>query len=100
MCNITHVCVCKMYTSILPLLLPVKVEKLPEISTKDLEEIEEVLEQVAEEKLAKKAEEADMKKLKEDVEAYKEVKYNQTKLGHEQTYISLVLQLIAETPVS
>ena len=73
MCNITHVCVCKMYTSIPLLLLTVKVEKLPEISTKDLEEIEEVLEQVAEEKLAKKAEEADMKKLKEDVEAYKEV---------------------------
>ena len=52
-----------------------KVEKLPEISTKDLEEIEEVLEQVAEEKLAKKAEEAEMKKLKEDVVAYKEVSY-------------------------
>ena len=49
------------------------VEKLEEISTKDLEELEEVLEKVAEEKLDKKVEDEELRELKEDVEAYKVV---------------------------
>ena len=44
-----------------------------EISSKDLEELEEVLEKVAEEKLDKKAESEDLRELQEDVEAYKVV---------------------------
>ncbi len=52
------------------------VEKIEEISTKDLEELEEVLEKISEEKLSKKAESKDLKELEEDVEAYKDVSGN------------------------
>ena len=53
-------------------LLPT-VQKIEEISRKDLEELEEVLEKVAEEKLDKKVETEELRELEKDVEAYKVV---------------------------